>query len=285
MSETPRAGAWMETEKGSRVPLGGGNFSIGREPGNDLVLDGGNVSRHHAIIRVQDNGEYWLADLGSSNGTFLDGRCLLGPTLLHYGARVRIGDFQCVFRQVRSPLAHRVADDPQVTVRDIQVAHCWFVIADIEGYSALTQSLPPEQLGRVVGVWVSECHGVIDRRGGVLNKFLGDGFFAYWPDNPAGVRSLKDALDDFLCMQACNDPRFRLVVHRGLATFSGSLGGEVIIGTDVHFAFRMEKLAKNLGLNRLGSAPAREGLKGLTFRGAGRHPLPGFDGRHEFFTW
>jgi pSer/pThr/pTyr-binding forkhead associated (FHA) protein len=53
--------------------LGGGELTIGRTPGNDIVIDNVGVSRRHAVMRVQD-GKAFLEDLGSANGTFVRGQ-------------------------------------------------------------------------------------------------------------------------------------------------------------------------------------------------------------------
>ena len=70
---------------------------IGRGRGNDLRLSNWRclVSRHHAEIRWQDE-RLWLVDLGSTNGTWLDGHRLeTGRSfLLRPGARFKVGDFQ-----------------------------------------------------------------------------------------------------------------------------------------------------------------------------------------------
>ncbi|MET9953773.1 FHA domain-containing protein [Streptomyces sp. NPDC006339] len=47
---------------------------IGRAPDNDLVVDDLTVSRRHAELRAHPDGTYWIHDLGSHNGTFLNGR-------------------------------------------------------------------------------------------------------------------------------------------------------------------------------------------------------------------
>ncbi len=48
-------------------------FTIGRKPGNDLVLADPRVSREHAIITVEDE-DYWLVDQGSKHGSFVNGQ-------------------------------------------------------------------------------------------------------------------------------------------------------------------------------------------------------------------
>lgn len=47
---------------------------LGRDPDNDLVVDDLSVSRRHAELRSHEDGTYEIVDLGSHNGTFLNGR-------------------------------------------------------------------------------------------------------------------------------------------------------------------------------------------------------------------
>jgi len=67
---------------------------IGREVvDNDLVLDDPSVSRHHALIEALDGG-FQLKDLGSSNGTFLNGMRLDRPRQLATGDQLKVGQIQ-----------------------------------------------------------------------------------------------------------------------------------------------------------------------------------------------
>ena len=81
---------------------------IGRARGNDVVLSNLRrlVSQHHAEIHWE-NGRFWLVDLGSTNGTWLDGHRLdTGRRyLLRPGARFAVGDFQVAFTVSDSPLS------------------------------------------------------------------------------------------------------------------------------------------------------------------------------------
>ena len=58
----------------ARMPLPAKAMRIGREPDNDLVLSDLNVSRHHAELRKSPTGSYEIVDLGSHNGTFVNGQ-------------------------------------------------------------------------------------------------------------------------------------------------------------------------------------------------------------------
>jgi hypothetical protein len=64
---------------------------IGREAGNDVVIEDAQVSRHHAKL-TQQGASYIIEDLGSTNGTFIDGHRVMTPTLLSIGAKLGFGD-------------------------------------------------------------------------------------------------------------------------------------------------------------------------------------------------
>ena len=75
------------------VSLGAASpLTIGRDPANGFCLAGvAGVSRRHAELRPSGNGQWLLCDLGSSNGTFLEGERLQGCRLLNPGDRIRLG--------------------------------------------------------------------------------------------------------------------------------------------------------------------------------------------------
>src|SRR3954462_7861893 len=76
---------------GRTVKVEGTEFTIGREAGVDLVLADGKASRRHAALRVLPDGRATLYDLGSSNGTVVNGR-RIQATLLQGGEQIQIGD-------------------------------------------------------------------------------------------------------------------------------------------------------------------------------------------------
>lgn len=91
--------AWLE--HGGEQHRLEGNRSIGRAALNTLVIDSPKVSRLHSIIHLENNGAFWLIDLGSSNGTFLNKRRIHEPVRLHDRDEISIGGRSFVFRQPR----------------------------------------------------------------------------------------------------------------------------------------------------------------------------------------
>lgn len=75
---------------GAAVPVGNSPLGIGRAPANDIVLADDSVSWHHAQVWVE-GGVAWVRDLGSRNGTFVNGQRAISSARLADGDRVRIG--------------------------------------------------------------------------------------------------------------------------------------------------------------------------------------------------
>jgi FHA domain len=76
------------------VDIDRARITIGRVAENDVQLVDDKVSRHHAVIELQDGGRVVLHDLGSRNGTFVDGVRLTGSRVLAGGEQLRFGDEQ-----------------------------------------------------------------------------------------------------------------------------------------------------------------------------------------------
>ncbi|MEE9513617.1 MAG: FHA domain-containing protein [Anaerolineales bacterium] len=66
------------------------NNRIGRAADNSLVLHDETASAHHARLSFQD-GQWWLEDLGSRNGTAVNGIPLEGPLVVTYGDQIAFG--------------------------------------------------------------------------------------------------------------------------------------------------------------------------------------------------
>ncbi|HUP45970.1 MAG TPA: FHA domain-containing protein [Thermoanaerobaculia bacterium] len=65
-------------------------FTVGRDPGNDIILRDPKVSRHHAEI-VFERGFFVLHDLASANGTYVNAKKVKVAPLTH-GAKLRMGN-------------------------------------------------------------------------------------------------------------------------------------------------------------------------------------------------
>jgi len=83
VQQGPRAGQSFDLNK----PI----VTLGREVGNDIVLEDPQVSRHHARLTLATGG-YVIEDLGSTNGTFINEQRLMGTRPITPGDKLRLGD-------------------------------------------------------------------------------------------------------------------------------------------------------------------------------------------------
>lgn len=287
MSETPANIAWIEKPDGERVVVGG-NLALGRTLGSDLVLPDERVSRRHAIVHAQGQSEFWLVDHGSRNGTYVNDRRVLQPCRLRDGDRIRIGPFVLTFRQAGEP-GDASAPETGSTVHtlvDMQSAPCWLLVADVQGSTQLAQSVPPDAFAKLLGGWFKRCQKLVEASGGTVNKYLGDGFLAFWRSTATPVSALGMTIRDMHQLQQAGRPPFRFVVHHGgvLLGGAGTMGEDSLSGPSVNFVFRLEKVAGTLGEPCVVSAAAAEQCEGVVkLRALGSHPVPSFEGEHVLF--
>jgi pSer/pThr/pTyr-binding forkhead associated (FHA) protein len=76
---------------GAAFTLEGDQLTIGRDSTNEIVINDAEISRRHARLTFQ-GGKYVLEDLGSTNGTFVNGQRLAGPRVLKAGEIVSFGE-------------------------------------------------------------------------------------------------------------------------------------------------------------------------------------------------
>jgi len=136
-------------ESGEKRCLLGADQVIGREPGSALRLDDDSVSWRHASLRW--TGQAWeLQDLGSRNGTFLDGHRIAAGAraLLRMGCQLRFGDAEELWRLVE-------VDPPVTSLLDIATGERIFALDDLV---AVPQVGEPELFisKQANGFWIAE---------------------------------------------------------------------------------------------------------------------------------
>lgn len=102
-------------EPGRVVALSGSEFVVGREAGNDLVINSPSVSRRHLRIFLMGN-RYMVEDLGSSNGTFVNDRRISAPTPLNSGDALHLG--KAIRLRIDGLPATQAAVGAELTVAD-----------------------------------------------------------------------------------------------------------------------------------------------------------------------
>lgn len=211
--------------------------SIGRTPGNDVILPHDKVSRRHALIHAQEHGRFCFVDLGSSNGSYINGRRVIQPVILKDQDQIDLGPARLVFRDP-SDSAIFESVDSQHTLHEIRSVDLWLMVADLIDSTRMASRVNETEVPQITGRWLADCKTQIEAHGGSINKFLGDGLLAYWPavTDPAKI---ADALRTLRSMQEKQLLAFRVVLHRGqvLLGGAGSLGEENLTGRDVNFVF------------------------------------------------
>ena len=102
---------WSESEPSQRFVFEKAEITIGRVPGNDLVLPHGSVSRRHARIVIK-NERFILVDLKSTNGTFVNGRRLTSPLVISEHDQIAIGQLRLTIEDEEAPTTEWVPAPP-----------------------------------------------------------------------------------------------------------------------------------------------------------------------------
>jgi adenylate cyclase len=286
MTHSGENNTWLETASGKRFEIRG-TCSVGRSKSNQVVLPDSRVSRLHALVQLQNGNEYWLVDFGSTNGTYLNGRRVTQPTALRDGDRIEIADACLVFHDASDSKEFSSTAPSDITFEEVKSVPCWLLVADIVSYTHLSQSLSPEKLPVMTGRWLSQCKQLVEDNAGSINKFLGDGFLAYWRDGAGVTAKVAGALAALERLQAEGEPRFRVVVHHGEVSVGGggALVEESLLGQELNFVFRVEKLASLLELPVMFSEAASRKLQPhVATVPLGQHEVKGFDGQFVFFA-
>ncbi|GIW96125.1 MAG: peptide-binding protein [Pirellulaceae bacterium] len=139
-------------DQGKRFELDRDCITIGRDSSNSVQLHDSEVSRRHAEIHCQE-GHYWIVDLGSSNGTFVNGQ-RVERQLLKSGDRLQIG---------RTLIVYTAPEQPASAIATTAVD-----IVSQADHAALSQSRIVSTLGEQSALrhgdpnWLVQAHGSLE---------------------------------------------------------------------------------------------------------------------------
>ena len=94
---------------GKVYPIMKREIIIGRDPNSDVLINDAEISRHHATIKFLPEG-FVIEDLGSTNGTVINGQRLMGPHVLHPGEIINLGE------HISLVFDRQVSFDPDATM-------------------------------------------------------------------------------------------------------------------------------------------------------------------------
>lgn len=244
---------------------------LGRKKESTICLPDGRVSRRHAMVRRHDDGGYWFYDLGSYNGSYINGQRVTTIRRLRAGDRIRIADFEFRFLAEGTMGGQtQLMEDTMLdrTLSDIRTVPVIILVSDIKGFTKLSERLPPDELAQTIGSWYRDCDEILSDCGATVDKYIGDAVLAYWTDvsPPTREKALVAARElRQSCEHTYNERREVFESHgvtfdSGVALHIGSValgqmgkGEFTMLGDAVNVAFRLQDLTRKLGVNVVAS--------------------------------
>ena len=240
-----------------------GVCGFGRSLANTVVLTDTMASREHSMIRRNATGSCVLNDLGSTNGTRLNGRPVSAPTQLTSGDVIQIGRQSIVFVQTNAPtpIVDPNAGRTQFLVEQQLVS---VLVTDLRNYTPLSAKLGEQTTAELMGEIFRQAGALLQAQNCWSTKFIGDAIMAVWihPSNSLARADLVNVFDVisgyqeiFLMAQRqfkLSDPlKFGCGLNAGMASI-GNIGSATssdftAMGEAVNTAFRLETATKPNG--------------------------------------
>jgi adenylate cyclase len=237
---------------------------IGRSEGNTIVLDDDLASRNHAIVQATDAGVFYVTDVGSTNGTLLNGGRVSAPTPLKPGDIIQIGSHAFTFYQQVPATPEPELLEQKATSLFVAMKVISVLVVDIRDFTGLGQRIGSEKLGEVAGTLFREGGQALQQHGAWAQKYIGDAVMAIWLHRgmmPEVDEVLKvfHALNTLRMIAGGLQQRFQLEgpikIGAGMNTGPASIGNfgsiaasdHTALGDVVNKAFRLESATKELG--------------------------------------
>ena len=281
--KTPQVGPYLvlKTDSGQRhlSLVGNSCWTIGRSDDNNFVLPDRWISRNHAMLQIMDSGEFFLIDLGSRYGSFVNGR--------RVSVHVTFGQTELQFYCPAPENAN--ADNGSISSHDSTATATLHVrrlisvmVVDIRDFTVMTRQLDEKILSEVIGTWFRHAGNIIGEYGSWVDKYIGDAVMAVWihgtqevgPEEMLKISRAISALNDMTRQLHKQFPlpfplRVGAGVNTGYAVVGNTGTGDrpdyTALGDTVNAAFRFESSTKQLGLD---VAIGAETYKYLTKLGA-----------------
>lgn len=224
------------------------------------------------MLQRTETGEFYLVDLGSRNGTFVNGRRVSIPVVLHHGDQISFGltrlEFHCPSKnQSYLPISDSNERDT-FTSTQYERRLMSVMVIDIRNFTGLTQQLDEQRLSALMSQWFRVSGGILHDSGCLVDKYIGDAVMAVWfheadQATPEEVRQVLKAVSQINSMTTELSEQnkahlpFPLRIGTGVNTGYAMLGktkeGDrpqyTAIGDTVNTAFRLESATKEIRLD------------------------------------
>ncbi len=236
---------------GTSIPLEGKTVTVGRGTDCDLRLDDNLASRQHARLMTTAGGQiYCVCDLGSTNGTFVNGQLVEDPHTLVDGDKIRVGrhvfkfawldeyesEFQMriqqmiirddltnlltqrsFFIELERHIARRNAEPDRGCVSVIMMDLDHFKQVN-DTYGHLVGSQTIKQVGELIEASIRESD--------VAARYGGEEYIAYMPGAPSDVARriagrIREAVEthEILVTRKSSEVRLRVTISIGVSTY------------------------------------------------------------------
>ncbi|MDX2213288.1 MAG: adenylate/guanylate cyclase domain-containing protein [Oculatellaceae cyanobacterium bins.114] len=271
-SQQPVPHLILRTESGNRyLSLTSSNcWTVGRGEDNNFVLPDRWISRNHAMLQRMETGEFYLIDLGSRNGSFVNGRRVTVPITLHNGDHLTFGQTELEFyspdiEHLTDPSVGMESSQEFTATATLHVRRLISVlVVDIRDFTVMTRQLDEKILSEAIGTWFRCAGDIIREYGSWVDKYIGDAIMAVWIHGPQGVSPdemvrIARALSALHKMTSQLHERYPLPfpvrVGAGLNTGYAMVGNAgtgdrpdyTALGDTVNAAFRLESSTKQIG--------------------------------------
>lgn len=223
------------------------------------------------MLQLMENGEFYLIDLGSRNGSFVNGRRVSIPVTLKNGDELTFGQTELEF--YCPPAKQPPPEDPQelAEAKDFTATATLHVrrlisvlVVDIRNFTVLTRQLDEKILSEMIGTWFRHAGDIIREHGSWVDKYIGDAVMAVWIHGAQEV-SDEEMLQIMKALSALHKMtsdlynsyplpfplRIGAGINTGYAmvgnTGSGDRPDYTALGDTVNAAFRLETSTKQIG--------------------------------------
>lgn len=254
---------------------------LGRDDRSAIPLSDPRVSRKHAMVQRDAADRCYLTDLGSRNGTTINGTRISAPVRLRDGDRIGIGDELLRFEDPVPPGAstRRLAKHVAVaeTMLSIESVPVTALVIDIRNFCAIARRIGERRVSEMMSEIFGIAGELLGRHGCWSQKYLGDAIMGVWvhshPRNlahdlqpvVAALGELVELFEETQPRMALDEPvTFGAGVNCGDASI-GNMGSDAAadftaLGDAVNKAFRLEAATRGIGRDLLIGADAIEGL-------------------------